>query len=69
MVTTLKAWRVREKVSQTEFAKRIRSSQPLISRFEAGKQIPSAELVFRIKQETGGEVTLESWFPEEETAA
>jgi transcriptional regulator with XRE-family HTH domain len=40
-------------LSQAQLAKRIRTSQPMVARWESGKQLPSVRTLVRIAQATG----------------
>jgi transcriptional regulator with XRE-family HTH domain len=51
-------------VSQTRFAALIGVQQATISRYISGEQIPSTPIVVKIRDLSGGAVTLDDWLPE-----
>lgn len=56
-MSKLREWRDAQGMSQAQFAARIGTSIPSVSRIEAGEQWPSPELMRRIEEETEGVVT------------
>lgn len=54
---TLSDWLVQNKLSPTDFAKRIGKPQATVSRYAAGKRIPEPETMKVIVEATEGAVT------------
>lgn len=54
----LRAWIEREKINQTEAARRLGISQSFMSELISGVKRPSGELLHVIHRETGGAVTV-----------
>lgn len=54
---TLNDWLAQEKLSPTEFGRRIGKPQATIQRYASGKRIPEPEIMAQIVEATGGAVT------------
>lgn len=59
--SALRKWRIREKLTQAQAAKRIGISQAMLSYLERGQLNPSLRVLRKISKGTGGAVTLESF--------
>lgn len=64
----LRAWRIKTGRSQEWLAKETGIDQTLISRYENGAKprVPNAR---KIERATGGEVTVDDWYPESGSAS
>lgn len=51
-------------ITHAEFASRIRTSQAAVTRYVLGQRIPRPEVIARIREATGGEVTANDFFPQ-----
>ena len=60
----LRAWRLREDLSQTAAAVGIGVTQPTLSDYETGRKIPRTITAIRIAELTGGAVPVVSWLDE-----
>lgn len=68
----LKTWRIKQGLSQPEMADLIGvASRVTIARYEAGDRMPEEQILRRIIEATGGEVTANDFFglTENEAAA
>lgn len=52
----LKDWLTKEKLSVTDFARRLKKPQPTVARYVSGDRIPEAETMAEIAKETSYEV-------------
>lgn len=62
-------WLKENIVSRAALAERLGVSRGYMSDLANGNKKPSLEIAMRIHLATGGEVTLESWFSEDEISA
>ena len=60
----LAAWLAKNKISPTEFARRLRKPQPTIWRYVNGDRIPDPQMMALIKKATRGEVMPNDFYAE-----
>ena len=55
-------WLKKEGISQRELARRLKVHYSLICRYVNGTQVPSAQMVLRIREATNGEVGFDDFY-------
>jgi DNA-binding transcriptional regulator YdaS (Cro superfamily) len=58
---TLAAYLTKEKLSQSEFGRRVATSGAVVCRWVAGQRTPTTRFALAIERATKGAVTVESW--------
>lgn len=65
---TLADWLIEHGISQADFASRIESSQPTVSRYVTGLRMPRKDHLRKIREVTRGAVTADDFVSEMEAA-
>lgn len=69
MMSPLRRYRLKHKLSQSQLAALIGTTTPTVSRLETGDRLPSFAMVLKIVAVTNGNVTADDFMPARETAA